>query len=114
MKLFVFLLIIVSGLNFVATENDFKDGVNSTSSCCENLYFSSTGPLADSGQNHILGYYAKLSNGPEGYWNYQQTSEIKRKLWYNPSIKAWFIGDHLGLYYNIGFLRNLKIIMKIV
>ena len=72
---------------------------NPSGSCCQNLYFSSTGPLADSGQNHVLGYYTKLSNGPDGCWNYQQTSsEIKRKLCYNPSIKAWFIGDHLGLW----------------
>ena len=96
MKLFVFILI-VGSLNFVATDNgSFKYEVNSTSSCCENLYFSSTGPLADSGQNHVLGYYTKLSDGPGDYWNYQQTEGYKRKLWYSPSLKAWWIGDHLG------------------
>ena len=93
-ELFVSLLFVGSiRLNFVASDNS---SFNSTSSCCENLYFSSTGPLADSGQNHVLGYYSKLSDGPGDYWNYQQTAGYKRKLWYNPSIKAWFIGDNLG------------------
>ena len=100
-NLVVFLLIITGGLNLVDATNEnnrLKENVIlTTHSCCENLYFSSTGPLADSGQNHILGYYAKLSNGPEGYWNYQQTAGHKRKLWYSPSLKAWWIGDHLGL-----------------
>ena len=72
---------------------------NPSGSCCQNLYFSSTGPLAESGQSHVLGYYTKLSDGPGDYWNYQQTENIyghKRKLWYSPSLKAWWIGDHLG------------------
>ena len=49
------------------------------------LDISSTGSLADSGQNHVLGYYSKFSDGPD-YWNYQQTAGYRRKLWYNPSI----------------------------
>ena len=89
-ELFVSLLFVGSiSLNFVASDNS---SFNSTSSCCENLYFSSTGSLADSGQNHVLGYYTKLSDGPGDYWNYQQTENIyghKRKLWYSPSLKAW-------------------------
>ena len=61
-ELFVCLLIVGISLNFVASDNS---SFNSTSSCCENLYFSSTGPLADSGQNHVLGYYSRFSDGPD-------------------------------------------------
>ena len=119
MILFVFLLIF-GVINFVASKNIIKDDVNSTSSCCENLYFSSTGPLADSGQNHVLGYYSKLSDGPGDYWNYQQTAGYKRKLWYNPSIKAWFIGDNLGrkkiyiLFFTAIVYHHLEIIENII
>ena len=116
-ELFVSLLIVGISLNFVSSDNS---SFNSTSSCCENLYFSSTGPLADSGQNHVLGYYSKLSDGPGDYWNYQQTAGYKRKLWYNPSIKAWFIGDNLGrkkiyiLFFTAKVYYHLEIIEKII
>ena len=116
-ELFVSLLIVGISLNFVSSDNS---SFNSTSSCCENLYFSSTGPLADSGQNHVLGYYSKLSDGPGDYWNYQQTAGYKRKLWYNPSIKAWFIGDNLGRkkiyiqFFTAKVYYHLEIIEKII
>ena len=57
-------------------------------SCCQSLLFSSTGALADSEQNHVLGYYRYLSDGPGDTYNYQQTDGYKRKLWYNPSLRV--------------------------
>ena len=50
--------------------------------CCKSLHFSSTGSLAEGGQNHVLGFYNKISDGPEGYWNYQLMDGYKPKLWY--------------------------------
>jgi len=71
-------------------------GDDPTGSCCKNLLFDSTGNLIDSEQNHILGNYGRLSDGSGDRWNYQQSGGYERKLWYNPSINAWFIGDNLG------------------
>lgn len=97
MILFVFLLIF-GVINFVASKNIIKDDVNSTSSCCKNLHFSSTGSLSNHEQRHILGYYSKISDDFQDYWNYKQNEPSSQhvKLWYNPSIQAWFIGDFLG------------------
>jgi len=67
-----------------------------TGPCCKNIRFDSTGSLADSGQNHIIGNYAFLAQGPNDRWNYKQNDGYERKLWFNPSIGAWFIGDDLG------------------
>ena len=61
-------------------------GVDPDSPCCQNLIFDSTGNLANSEQNHVLGNYGRLSDGPSGTWNYEQNNGYKRKLWYNPSI----------------------------
>ena len=100
-KTILFGFLLLSGvLNFVATENSFKDNVNSTSSCCAGLYFSSTGSLSNHEQKHVLGYYTEISDGPEAPWNYKQVEPSLQnvKLWYNPSIRAWFIGDHLGIH----------------
>lgn len=52
--------------------------------------------LTSSLQSHILGRYEQVSNGPEGTWHYQQVSGERRKLWYVPTNKAWFIGDAYG------------------
>ena len=72
------------------------------------LDISSTGPLADSGQNHVLGHYSKFSDGPD-YWNYQQTAGYRRTLWYNLSIKAWFIGNNLVLVsYFLEIIEEIK------
>ena len=54
--------------------------------CCKNIRFDSTGSLADSGQNHIIGNYAFLAQGPNDRWNYKQNDGYERKLWFNPSI----------------------------
>ena len=59
--------------------------------CCQNLNFDSTGNLADSGQNHVLGNYARYSDGPGDRWNYKQNSGYERKLWYNPSIGVSYV-----------------------
>ena len=90
MILFVFLLIF-GVINFVASKNIIKDDVNSTSSCCENS-------LRNHEQRHVLGYYSKISDDFQDYWNYKQNepSSQHEKLWYNPSIQAWFIADFLG------------------
>ena len=105
MILFVFLLIF-GVINFVASKNIIKDDVNSTSSCCENLYFSSTGSLSTSEQKYVLGYYYKLSDGPEDYWNYKKNDSSSKKLWYNPdrNVQAWLVGTELG---NIGINTKL-------
>ena len=49
-------------------------------------------------QRHVLGYYSKISDDFQDYWNYKQNepSSQHEKLWYNPSIQAWFIADFLG------------------
>lgn len=59
-----------------------------SSPCCANLEFVSDGSLAAGGQNHVLGNYGRLSDGPGDKWNYQQNSGSKRKLWYNPSLRV--------------------------
>ena len=94
-NLVVFLLIIAGGLNLVDATNEN----NSLNSCCENLYFSTTGPLGNSEQKYVLGYYSKLSDGPEDYWNYKKNDSNTKKLWYNPSnhVQAWIIGTELGI-----------------
>jgi hypothetical protein len=51
--------------------------------CCDLLYFGSTGSLAGSGQNHVIGNYEKLNEGPEGHWNYKQQGG-KLFLYYLP------------------------------
>ena len=96
MILFVFLLIF-GVINFVASKNIIKDDVNSTSSCCENLYFSSTGSLSTSEQKYVLGYYYKLSDGPEDYWNYKKNDSSSKKLFYNPDNNAvvWHNDNYL-------------------
>ena len=105
MILFVFLLIF-GVINFAASKNIIKDDVNSTGSCCENLYFSSTGSLSSSEQKYVLGYYYKLSDGPEDYWNYKKNDSSSKKLWYNPdrNVQAWLVGTELG---NIGINTKL-------
>ena len=95
-KIILLVFLSISGvLNFVSTE---MNEVNSTNSCCENLHFSSTGSLSNHEQSHVLGYYSKISDDFQDYWNYKQNEPSSQhvKLWYNPSIQAWFIGDFLG------------------
>ena len=95
-KIILLVFLSISGvLNFVSTE---MNEVNSTNSCCENLHFSSTGSLSNHEQSHVLGYYSKISDDFPDYWNYKQNEPSSQhvKLWYNPSIQAWFIGDFLG------------------
>ena len=103
-KIILLVFLSISGvLNFVSTE---MNEVNSTNSCCENLYFSSTGSLSTSEQKYVLGYYYKLSDGPEDYWNYKKNDSSSKKLWYNPdrNVQAWLVGTELG---NIGINTKL-------
>ena len=83
-NLVVFLLIIAGGLNLVDATNEnnsLKENVISTPhSCCENLYFSTTGPLGNSEQKYVLGYYSKLSDGPEDYWNYKKMTQTQKNF----------------------------------
>jgi hypothetical protein len=53
------------------------------SNCCDMFYFGSTGSLAGSVQNHVIGNYEKSSKGPEGHWNYKQQGG-KLFLYYLP------------------------------
>ena len=104
-KIILLVFLSISGvLNFVSTE---MNEVNSTNSCCENLYFSSTGSLSTSEQKYVLGYYYKLSDGPEDYWNYKKNDSSSKKLWYNPdrNVQAWLVGTELG---NIGINTKLQ------
>ena len=116
-KLVVFLLII-GGLNLLDATNEnnsLKENViSTTNSCCENLYFSTTGPLGNSEQKYVLGYYSKLSDGPEDYWNYKKNESSTKKLWYNPDrhVQAWIIGNDLGTY--IGINTKLQKLAKIL
>ena len=78
------------------------------SSCCSRLRFDSTGNLADSGQNHIIGNYIYISDGPDGYWNYEQEEPNqfgnKLKLYYYPPVGVWYFGDDLDT--NMGYALN--------
>ena len=58
-----------------------------TGPCCINLEFTSSGNLLDSEQKHILGNYARLSDGPAGTWNYKQTAGTN-KLWYHERLRV--------------------------
>ena len=76
--------------------------------CCSRLRFDSTGNLADSGQNHIIGNYIYISDGPDGYWNYEQEEPNqfgnKMKLYYYPPVGVWYFGDDLDT--NMGYALN--------
>merc|ERR1712029_1058157 len=76
--------------------------------CCSRLRFDSTGNLADSGQNHIIGNYIYISDGPDGYWNYEQEEPNqfgnKMKLYYYPPVGVWYFGDDLDT--NMGYAHN--------
>ena len=103
---FINFLAVILCLNSVIGHSDQKTDFNSSSNsgCCKNLYFSSTGSLAEGGQNHVLGHYNKISDGPNGYWNYQLMSGYKPKLWYN--FRKMFICIHYGTVHVLILLTN--------
>ena len=58
--------------------------------CCATIRLDSTGSLADSGQNHVMGDYVFVSEGTMGRWNYEQAKNNqfgeKRKLYFMPTL----------------------------
>jgi hypothetical protein len=64
----------------------------SSNPCCDLVYFGSTGSLAGSIQNHVIGNYEKINEGPEGHWNYKQQGG-KLFLYYLPYYKVGILGS---------------------
>ena len=57
-------------------------------SCCQRIRFDSSGTLANSAQNHIIGDYVQDTHGPGDKWNYRQVGGSDRRLWFNPDVKV--------------------------
>jgi hypothetical protein len=65
-----------------------EDNPDPGGSCCNNVYFGSTGSLAESEQNHVIGYYGKTTEGTGGRWNYKQQGGSQRLMWFNTSLQV--------------------------
>ena len=86
-------------LSFVFSQDCFADDTNhggtnleqkssSASDCCTDLYFGSTGILAGSEQDLIIGNYKRISDGPNGRWYYQQIENSDIKVYYMPDFEV--------------------------
>merc|ERR1712170_185028 len=76
-----------------------SDGTTSPpidSPCCSTIQLTSSGAIANSAQNHVLGTYQLVGEGPAGHYNYQQTMGDRRKLYYMDWLSMWYIGNNFG------------------
>ena len=60
---------------------------NPSSECCESLKFVSSGSLATSNQNHVIGDYEKVVS-EKGYWKYIQLDNFHSKVYYYDPLKV--------------------------
>eukprot|EP00095_Tigriopus_kingsejongensis_P003853 maker-scaffold20_size707684-snap-gene-4.20 protein:Tk03853 transcript:maker-scaffold20_size707684-snap-gene-4.20-mRNA-1 annotation:"hypothetical protein BRAFLDRAFT_79128" len=67
-----------------------------------------SGNLAASNQAHVLGYYSKVSDGPDGKSNYQQTTQLRHYLFFQTGINNWFINDVMGINQGYAFFTGTE------